>query len=584
MQTIFRKLSRWVLIFMLVASWTTATASPRVWTDATGNFKIEAEFVDLVDGNVLLKKTNGGEITVPFTALSLEDQTHIQGRASESDDSYRTWTDVTGKFQIHAQFLQISDGNVQLKRKTDAKVIVVPLSSLSQEDQVYLQKQAPDDASPAQVNSLTHVKAILEENCIRCHGQETQKGGLRLDSRGAALGGGDSGNVLVPGNAAKSLIYQLIILDKDHLYRMPPKGPLLTPQQQLIIKEWIDAGAEWPGQLQDRDPNRKELAANISPTSYRGQLMLDPSLVKKHSRQVDTLMDIWFSKEGQSKNPLVSDELFLRRAYLDICGRIPSLPEYEAFMRSTQPDKRDALISDLLNSPAFVSHTYNLWLDALRVKQTHLKFNSDTYMVWIQNAIRDNMPYDEFVREQLSAQGHVNNPETAAAGYFIRDRSMPEDRVATTMQLFLGTSMACAQCHDHPSEKWTQMDFYKLYAFFNGTIAGNGGTLGLPQAMTMAGARKKGDFIITPEGKKLPRIRTEHHYKPLGDGIFIGGYGVVPLPASYKYDDGKPNQMIKADVPFSPEVSVDYEDVQPPNLPCPTRSGNCSQNARACRT
>lgn len=564
LQMFLRKSQWWVLPLVWVASFSESFAEFRMWTDASGQFQIQADFVDMAGENVRLKKSDGQLITVPLKALSVKDQEHVQSLMASESNFFRMWEDATGKFQIYAEFLQVVDGNVHLKRKVDAQVIVVPLAALSANDQAFIQSQLPklSPTATGPITFQTQVKSILEENCIRCHGAETQKGGLRLDTRGAALGGGDSGTVLVPGNAEKSLIYKLVILDEDHQFRMPPKGPTLSPRQQVIIKDWIDAGADWPGQLQDKDPNRRELT-DVPPSSYRGQLMVDPSLIKKHSRQIDTLMDIWFSKKGQSKNPPVSDEVFLRRVYLDIAGRIPSLPEYETFMSSNQPDKRDQLISKLLDSPAFVSHTYNQWLDALRVKQSHLKFNSETYMVWIQNAIRENMPYDEFVREQLSASGHVNNPETAAAGYFIRDRSMPEDRVATTMQLFLGTSMVCAQCHDHPSDKWTQMDFYKLYAFFNGTVAGNGGALGLHQAMAMSGTKKEGDFFITREGKKLPRIRTEHHYKALGDGIFVGGYGVVPLPSSYKYDDGKPHQMIKADVPFRPAITVDYEDVEP---------------------
>ena len=561
-----RKSQWWVLSLVWVASFSESFADFRLWTDASGNFQIQADFVDMAGENVRLKKTDGQLIAVPLKALSVKDQEHVQSLMASESNSFRMWEDATGKFQIYAEFLQVVDGNVHLKRKVDAQVIVVRLAALSANDQAFVQAQLPPKSPPTATGPITfqtHVKPILEENCVRCHGGDTQKGGLRLDTRGAALGGGDSGTVLVPGNAEKSLIYKLVILDEDHQFRMPPKGPTLSPRQQVIIKDWIDAGADWPGQLQDKDPNRKERAGNVPLSTYRGQLMADPAKIKKHSHQIDTLMNIWFSKEGQRKKPPVSDEVFLRRVYLDIAGRIPSLPEYEAFMDSPQPDKRDRLIRKLLDSPAYVSHTLNLWLNALRVKQSHSEFNSETYRVWLRKAIQDNMLYDEFVREQLSAQGHLHNPETAVAGYFIRDSSMPEDRVSATMQLFLGINMEQAQHHSQPSGKWTQMDFYKLYAFFNGTVVGSGEVHEAPQAMTLAGVIKEGDKYITRDGKTLDPFQIQYHYKPLHEGVFVGGYGVAPLPASYKGDDGKPHQLVKAGVPFRPSVSIDYEKVEP---------------------
>ena len=141
-------------------------------------------------------------------------------------------------------------------------------------------------------------------------------------------------------------------------------------------------------------------------------------------------------------------------------------------------NKRDDLVGRLLDSPAFVSHTLNQWFDALRAQYSYRKIDMTSYRLWLRKAIQENMPYDRFVREQLVASGHIENPEAAAVGYLMRDRGMPEDRIATTMQLFLGTSMVCAQCHDHPTDKWTQMDYYKLLAFFDGTMTANGGTLG----------------------------------------------------------------------------------------------------------
>jgi mono/diheme cytochrome c family protein len=392
--------------------------SPRTWVDATGKFQIEAKFIRFADGNVHLQRSSdSSELAIPLSALSQVDQGFLRDLLSKQANPYRSWADKTGQFQIQARFLNLSDGIVRLHR-LDGKEIKLPLEGLGQVDKDYVHallsvaavasehlvsqtaQDGPDDLE-------FQAKLILQEHCIRCHGANKQKGGLRLDSRGATLGGGDSGRVLVPGNASKSLVYDLVILDEDNQYRMPPKGPLLTAKQQAVLKDWINAGAPWSGQLQEKD-GQHDQDDKVIDSSYRGQLLAYPSLVKQHSRQIDTLMLLWFRREGETQGRLVSDEVFLRRAYLDIGGRIPSLLEYEEYMASAKPDKRDRLIHSLLDSPAFVSHTQNLWLHALRVKQGHPKLNSDTYMARLHNAIQGNMPFDEFALEEIiQASRHI---------------------------------------------------------------------------------------------------------------------------------------------------------------------------------
>lgn len=407
------------------------------------------------------------------------------------------------------------------------------------------------------VEFSAHIKPILEQKCVNCHGSKRQKGGLRLDTREAAIAGGNIGPAFVEGNALESRMYQFVSLPPDDADHMPMRGESLTESEQELVRRWIDAGAIWSGApLQERSKTKQNLTQGITSTAKKSAILRDSSV---QSAKIDSYVNAHLKKEGTVLGNPATDQIFVRRAYLDIAGRIPTLDEYERFISNKGGNKRDELVHQLMESPGYVSHTLNLWMDALRVKSSHRKMQSDSYIVWLRKAIQSNMPYDQFVREQLSASGHIDNPETAASGYFIRDRQMPQDRVATTMQLFLGTSMVCAQCHDHPKDKWTQMDFYKLLAFFNGTITGNGGTFGMTDALKENGAKYKDGSIVTADGKKLHRITTEHHYKVLGDVVLVGGYGKVRLPSSYAYDDAKPNDLINAGTPFGDAVQMNYD-------------------------
>jgi hypothetical protein len=116
-----------------------------------------------------------------------------------------------------------------------------------------------------------------------------------------------------------------------------------------------------------------------------------------------------------------------------------------------------------------VQHFFNYWADVLRVTSNGQQTGQITgaaYMNFVKQSLRDNKPYDEFVRDMVAAQGKAW--ENGAIGYYMRDRGMPLDNMANTVRVFLGTRIECAQCHNHPFDKWTQMQFYKMAAFTYG--------------------------------------------------------------------------------------------------------------------
>jgi hypothetical protein len=190
--------------------------------------------------------------------------------------------------------------------------------------------------------------------------------------------------------------------------------------------------------------------------------------IVKISDQIDRLVMTKLEEEGIKRNPLAQDEVFLRRIYLDVVGRIPTLPETQSFLNSKSKNKRQELIDDLLDSYGFVSHQFNFLADILRVRTRINKVVGQPYIDFIKDSLEENMPYDQFVVELLTAEGKMLSKESSAVGYYLRDLNMPEDNMSNTVRVFLGTRLECAQCHDHPFDKWTQRDYFEMVAFTGG--------------------------------------------------------------------------------------------------------------------
>jgi len=187
------------------------------------------------------------------------------------------------------------------------------------------------------------------------------------------------------------------------------------------------------------------------------------------ARQIDLYIEKGLELQGLERNVPVSDEHFVRRVYLDIIGRIPTYEELNRFMDSNSENRRSELIDTLLDSEGYVSHHYNYWADVLRVKSRGRRTIMASYQDWIKESLRDNQPYDAFVREMITSEGYVwDDP---AVGYYLRDAGMPLDNMSNTAQVFLGTRMQCAQCHDHPFDRWTQKEYYHMAAYTFGLQA-----------------------------------------------------------------------------------------------------------------
>ena len=160
-----------------------------------------------------------------------------------------------------------------------------------------------------------------------------------------------------------------------------------------------------------------------------------------------------------------SDETFVRRVYLDVIGTLPTIEEVDGFLADQSSDKRERLIDNLLNRPEYALFWAQKWGDLLRVSRKQIGLDSVfKFSQWLQAAVSHNMPYDQFARELLTASGSTI---TSPAGNYYRTASETLDAMESTAQLFLGTRIQCAKCHNHPFERWTQSNYYGLASFFN---------------------------------------------------------------------------------------------------------------------
>ena len=313
-------------------------------------------------------------------------------------------------------------------------------------------------------------------------------------------------------------------------------------------------------------------------TALAKPLPLD--IVRNTATELDSVLIKGQQAQGIKANPLANDPTFLRRSYLNIIGRLPTHDEAKTFLESKEDAKRTQLIDSLVDSPGFDSRLFNFWSDLLRL-QTRTEHHGLGWHVWLRNAVKDNMPYDDMVRDMLSAQGHI--AENPAVGYYLRDRGMLLDNVSNTVEVFLGQQIGCAQCHDHPFEDTTQMEYYQLASFLGASDYNfEGGRAKIrefikPEAnptiparnfnqgnMTKAQlkeakqrAKKKANEKaqnLRNQAKNLSAVFRYHQRNALSDKAGKK----LKLPADYKYDDGKAGQVVQPGFLFgfeTPDIS-----------------------------
>ena len=210
----------------------------------------------------------------------------------------------------------------------------------------------------------------------------------------------------------------------------------------------------------------------------RSQTRPRPKFYTRSARNnfIDTLILDKLQTLGLPPSGSCSDGEFIRRAFLDAAGILPTTKETLMFLADTRPDKRVRLIDALLERPEFVDYWTYKWCDLLLVNSRKLNPPSlKAFQGWIRQSVQANKPWDQLARELLTSKG--SNLENGAANYYVLHKE-PIDLTETTTQAFLGMSLTCARCHTHPMEKWTQRDYFQMANLFARVRLKNGDTAG----------------------------------------------------------------------------------------------------------
>lgn len=275
----------------------------------------------------------------------------------------------------------------------------------------------------------------------------------------------------------------------------------------------------------------------------------DLAALKKAALEIDQQVAAFYRNRKLSVPQVTDDATFLRRAFLVSIGRIPTSEEALAFLEISDPAKRENLVNYLLKSPGFSSHLSNWAFDLLRVTDDSVgsSATNEPYRHWVRTAIAGNMPWDKFTEKLIASSGDGWDPETAAVGYYTRDRGMPLDNLSNTMRVFLGTRMECAQCHDDPFGTTERHDFFELAAFTHGQDPVR------RELMQPLWSELSDDKRSNSEEYRIARILWDRIY---GMSLGGGGAGRIGLPSDYQYRDAKPGDVVAGRTPFGKTVRM----------------------------
>lgn len=316
------------------------------------------------------------------------------------------------------------------------------------------------------VDFARDIRPILSNSCFKCHGPAVQKAKLRLDDRDVAI---DKG-AIAPGKHADSELIKRVLMPDSEDGRMPPVGVAerLTPDQVAKLKAWIDQGADYPPHWAFVPPKRPQVPGS--------------------GHAIDAFIRARLTKERLTPSKEADKATLIRRVTLDLTGLLPTPAEVEAFLKDDSSGAYEKVVDRLLASPHYGERQARHWLDLARYADSN-GYTIDgprliwPYRDWVIKALNDDMPFDQFTREQLAGDllPNATTAQKIATG-FHRNTSFNEeggtdaeqfrvertvDRANTTAAVWLGLTAGCAQCHDHKYDPVSQKDYYRLYAFFD---------------------------------------------------------------------------------------------------------------------
>ena len=349
------------------------------------------------------------------------------------------------------------------------------------------------------------VRPLLSETCFPCHGpdEESRQADLRLDNLEGATRDLGGYAAIVSGDVSKSELWERITSDDPDLLMPPPDSNLkLDEEQKSVLKNWIAQGAKYEGHWAFSPPQKSPVPEDDFELESRGA---KSTWVRG---AIDAFVASSLHKKEMRPSPEADARTLIRRLSFDLLGLPPAVGETRSFVKDYKARGEKAyrdLVERLLSSPHFGERMAVPWLDQARYADTNgysIDGGRDMWLWrnWVIKAYNDNMPFDQFLTEQLAGDLIPNaTPSQRIASGFNRNHmitheggTIPEenltnyvaDRVKTTSEVFLGLTMGCAQCHDHKYDPVSQKEYYEFFAFFNELgdrgLDGNGGVNSVP--------------------------------------------------------------------------------------------------------
>jgi mono/diheme cytochrome c family protein len=329
------------------------------------------------------------------------------------------------------------------------------------------------------------VQALLTDKCLSCHSGDRKKGGLDLTRRASVLAGGTSGEAIVPGKPAESLLFEKVAGGE-----MPPKNPL-SEEQVAAFKSWIEHGAHYA-----EEPLRPRRAGPDWWSLRKIDRALVPTAVVDLSwarTPVDAFILAALKEHGLTPAPEADRTTLIRRASFDLLGLPPTPEAVDAFVNDPAPDANERLIDGLLASPRYGERWGRHWLDVVRFGESqgyemnHLRPNAWPYRDYVIRAFNRDTPLPRFILEQLAGDtlkdgdwltqaatgflvggAHDEVGNATLAGQLQQRADDLDDMITATGTAFLGLTVQCARCHDHKFDPISQQDYYGLQAMLGG--------------------------------------------------------------------------------------------------------------------
>ena len=291
----------------------------------------------------------------------------------------------------------------------------------------------------------------------------------------------------------------------------------------------------------------------------RHQNKFSPSIIQAEAKAIDKILNETYQKRNIKLPGKIEESALVRRLYLSLVGRIPTFDEINSYLSNTSEQKKSQLIEELTESSGYNSQMFNWWADLLRLKSRMRGGNQiqagQLYNHWVKQQVEKNVPFDQMTYSLVTAEGYPW--ENGAVGYYLRDTGMPLDNMSNTAQIFLGTQMVCAQCHNHPFDKWTQMEYYKMASFTYGVSTRMGqdiqkkiGQYFYQQTKGLSKAEKS--KLGSSQKAQALRKAIQEMVQPLRYGASHTGKK-LNLPHDYQYKDAKPKTVVNSEPIFAPD-------------------------------